>query len=214
MEPDQDPPAGRRKKRGAENMTQGSQENRNTSSARRLVNRACAFLRRKAGAREEARAVVPQTDAPLHTEEPVMEAIRRLAAGVAHDLNNLLLVVQGYTEMALAEEDAGPQTLAHLAEVKAASKRAAALAGDLLTVGQRDRISPRRLQLGESIARVLPSLRAEAAQGVDIGLSLAPDLPAVFSDDAQIARLVAALCRRDSVRGTAAQICLGNWCEA
>ena len=115
---------------------------------------------------------------------------------MAHDLNNLLLVVQGYTEMALAEEDAGPQTLAHLAEVRAASVRAASLAEDLLTVGQRGRISPRMLQLNESISRVLPSVRAEAADGVEVRLSLAPDLPAVFSDDEQIARLIAALCAR------------------
>jgi len=125
-----------------------------------------------------------------------MEAVRRLAAGVAHDLNNLLLVVQGYTEMALAEEDAGPQTLAHLAEVRAASVRAASLAEDLLTVGQRGRISPRILQLNESISRVLPSVRAEAVDRVEIRLSLAPVLPPVFSDDEQIARLVAALCAR------------------
>jgi CheY-like chemotaxis protein len=138
----------------------------------------------------------PQGHDQTNGEAHVMEAVRRLAAGVAHDLNNLLLVVQGYTEMALAEEDAGPQTLAHLAEVRAASVRAASLAEDLLTVGQRGRIAPRMLQLNESITRALPAVRADASHGVEVALSLAPVLPAVFSDDEQIARLVAALCAR------------------
>jgi CheY-like chemotaxis protein len=125
-----------------------------------------------------------------------MEAVRRLAAGVAHDLNNLLLVVQGYTEMALAEEDAGPQTLGHLAEVRDASVRAASLAEDLVTVGQRGRIAPRMLQLNESLSRILPSLRAEAAEGVEVRAVLAPVLPAIFFDEVQIARLATALCAR------------------
>ena len=54
-----------------------------------------------------------------------MEVVSRFAAGVAHDLNNILLVVQGYAEMALAEEpDAGPAARAHLAEVRDAAVRA------------------------------------------------------------------------------------------
>jgi len=163
-------------------------------SSRCLVQRVRAFLGWNPRARTAALADEPQGHDPQHEEAHVMEAVRRLAAGVAHDLNNLLLVVQGYTEMALAEEDAGPQTLGHLAEVRDASVRAASLAEDLLTVGQRGRVTLRMLQLNESISRALPSLRAEAADGVEVRLALAPGLPAIFSDDEQIARLIGALC--------------------
>jgi two-component system cell cycle sensor histidine kinase/response regulator CckA len=161
-----------------------------------LVRRVRTFLGGNTRARTDGSADEPQNHDPRHEEAHVMEAVRRLAAGVAHDLNNLLLVVQGYAEMALAEADAGPQTLAHLAEVRDASVRTASLAEDLLTVGQCGRVAPRMLQLNESISRALPTVRAEAADGVEVRLALAPDLPAVFSDDEQIARLVAALCAR------------------
>ena len=177
-------------------MTPGDHENGNAAPPKCLIQRVRAFLWRNMHARKNGSAVAPRGQDPRYGEAYVMEAVRRLAAGVAHDLNNLLLVVQGYTEMALAEEDAGPQTLAHLAEVRAASVRAASLAEDLLTVGQRGRISPRMLQLNDSLSRALPSVRAEAADGVEVTLSLAPALPGVFSDDEQIARLVAALCAR------------------
>ena len=177
-------------------MMRGDPVKGNAAAPKCLAQRVCALLRRNTHPRHEKSADAAQGLDQPHEEAHVMEAVRRLAAGVAHDLNNLLLVVQGYTEMALAEEDAGPQTLAHLEEVRAASVRAASLAEDLLTVGQRGRISPRMLPLNEAISRILPSARAEAADGVEIRLSLALDLPPVFSDDEQIARLVAALCAR------------------
>ena len=129
-------------------------------------------------------------------EAHVMEAVRRLAAGVAHDLNNLLLVVQGYTEMAFAEEDAGPQTLGHLEEVRNASVRAASLAEDLLTVGLRGRSAPRMHQINDCITRNLRSLRAAAAEGVEIRVALAPALPVIMCDQVQMARLARALCAR------------------
>ena len=168
----------------------------NTLPSRHLLGRVRALFTRHPRARTDGSDVAPQTTDAQNEEAHVMEAVRRLAAGVAHDLNNLLLVVQGYTEMALAEEDAGPQTLAHLAEVRDAAVRAASLAEDLLTVGQRGRISPRMVQLNDFLARILPSLKAEAAASVEVRLALAPGLPAVYSDDEQISRLVRALCAR------------------
>lgn len=169
---------------------------RNTVPLKCLAQRVRAILGWHTRGRADGLAGGPQSHDPWREEEHVMEAVRRLAAGVAHDLNNLLLVVQGYAEMALAEEDAGAQTLGHLAEVRDASVRAASLAEDLLTVGQRGRVAPRLLPLNESISRILPSLSAEAADGVEVGLALAPDLPAVYSDDEQMTRLIRALCSR------------------
>ena len=177
-------------------MMPGGHVNGNVTAPKCLAQRVRALFRRNTHPRCERSADAPRILGPHDAEERAMEAVRRLAAGVAHDLNNLLLVVQGYTEMALAEEDAGPQTLAHLAEVRAASVRAASLAEDLLTMGQRGRISPRLLHLNEAISRVLPAVRAEAAAGVEVRLSLAPVLPRIFSDDEQIGRLVGALCAR------------------
>lgn len=192
-------------------MMRGSPVDGNAAAPGRLAQRVCAFLRRNTHPRQERSAGAPQGLDSSHGETQVMEAVRRLAAGVAHDLNNLLLVVQGYTEMALAEEDAGPQTLAHLAEVRAASVRAVSLAEDLLTVGQRGRISLRMLQLNEFISRVLPSVKAEASDGVEVRLSLAHDLPAIFSDSEQIARLVSALCARAwSVMPAAGRLTIGT----
>src|SRR5271157_1611679 len=82
----------------------------------------------------------PQTTGSAAAPSPqnsdrVLESLSRLAGGVAHDLNNILLVVQGYTEMALAEPDAGPAARGLLGEVRDAAARASNLVRDLLVVG-------------------------------------------------------------------------------
>ena len=126
----------------------------------------------------------------------IMEAVSRLAGGIAHDLNNILLVVQGYTEMALAEKDAGPESRAHLAEVRNAAARASALVGDLLVVGRGSPFVPRLIDVNETLALLLPDLKDQAGKGVEVLFMAGADLPPVLADEELIGRLAAVLCAR------------------
>jgi two-component system, cell cycle sensor histidine kinase and response regulator CckA len=134
--------------------------------------------------------------APAEEGERVMDAVSRLAGGIAHDLNNILLVVQGYAEMALAEKDAGPETRAHVAEVRDAAARASALVADLLLVGRRSSFMPRPLDMNEALAPLLPALQARAGIDVQVRFLPAEHLPAVMADADQLGRIVSALCAR------------------
>ncbi len=98
----------------------------------------------------------------------LLDSLSRMAGGVAHDLNNILLVVQGYTEMALAEPDAGPSTRALLAEVKDAAARASVLVRELLVLGQRGPFSPRLLSLDEAILHHLPMMTNAAGEAIEV----------------------------------------------
>jgi CheY-like chemotaxis protein len=126
----------------------------------------------------------------------VRKVVARLAGGVAHDLNNILLVVQGYAEMAVEEPDAGPGVRGLLTEMKDATARASLLVHDLLVVGERGPFTPRLLDLSEAVTRRLPAVSAACPAGIEIRTSLAEGLPPVLADEDLVGRLLEALCSR------------------
>jgi CheY-like chemotaxis protein len=153
-----------------------------------LVRRVAGFL--TAGSR---RASAPRSD---RDGSQVMDVVSRLSGGVAHDLNNVLLVVQGYTEMALAERDMGPEARAHLTEVRQAASRASLLVADLLLVGQRGPLSPQPLDLNDTIGRLIPTLKARAGEGIEIRFIGGSEVPEIVADEEQIGRLAVVFTER------------------
>ena len=166
-----------------------------------VLGRARAFLRRLAGS--EGRTDSPDRPDPAVAQGQVMDAVSRLAGGVAHDLNNVLLVVQGYTEMALAEQSLGSEARGHLAEVREAASRASLLVADLLLVGQRGPLAPRSLDLNDILARLLPGLKTRVGDGIEISFVPGDDVPEVVADEEQLGRLAVVLAEkaRESMPG-------------
>ena len=117
-----------------------------------------------------------------------MEAIGRLAGGVAHDFNNLLTVISGYAEILLARpETAGTEQLREIAH---AAEQAAALTRQLLAFSRRQVLHPVTLELNEIVAGMEPMVRRIIGDDVNVGVRLAPNLPPVEADRAQIERVV------------------------
>jgi len=128
--------------------------------------------------------------------ERMMETVSRLAGGVAHDLNNIMLVIQGYTEMALAEEDAGPSVRDLLAEVKEATSRAGRILQDLLILGQRGPFRPRLLDVEESVRRLAPAIQEECGPDIRVVHKSGPDQLQILADEEMIGKLLLAFAAR------------------
>ncbi|HEX9582178.1 MAG TPA: response regulator [Gemmatimonadales bacterium] len=115
-----------------------------------------------------------------------MEAIGRLAGGVAHDFNNILTAIFGYADT-LAEEFAeGSTARADLDEIRNAAERAAGLTRQLLAFSRQQTLQPVVLNLNALVQDLEKMLRRVVGEDVEIHLSPAPGLGNVRADPGQL----------------------------
>ncbi len=93
-----------------------------------------------------------------------LESVGQLAAGVAHDFNNILNVILGYASLLLARPSLAPELIEPLREISNAAERAANLTRQLLTFSLKQLTQPEVLDLGaltENLLRMLRRLLGE-----------------------------------------------------
>ena len=130
-----------------------------------------------------------QLEAQLHRAQK-LEAVGRLAGGVAHDFNDLLTVILGYSDLLLDQLDANRILYQEVAEIKRAADRAATLTQQLLTIGRRQAPSLRPVDLNPIIAAQLDTLRQLVGDGVELTVNLAADLSPARVEPGQVEQLV------------------------
>jgi two-component system cell cycle sensor histidine kinase/response regulator CckA len=132
-----------------------------------------------------------------------MESVGRLAGGVAHDFNNMLAVILGYSELALRQSDPAEPLHADLTEIHKAATRSADLTGQLLAFARRQTVAPKVLDLNETVAGMLNMLRPLIGENIDIKWEPAEGLWPVKVDPSQIDQILANLCvnARDAISG-------------
>ncbi len=119
-----------------------------------------------------------------------MEAIGRLAGGVAHDFNNMLTAIIGTAEMTMLELNRDHPVRKELKGIKQTADRAANLARQLLTFARRQIIAPSLLNLNDVLLNLDKLLHRLAGEGVELAISTAPDLGFVKVDSGQIEQMI------------------------
>ncbi len=132
-----------------------------------------------------------------------MESVGRLAGGVAHDYNNMLSVIIGYTEMALDKTEADDPRRNDLDEVLGAAKRSADITRQLLAFARKQTISPKEIDLNETVEGMLKMLRRLIGEDINLAWRPGPGRMSVFMDPSQIDQILANLCvnARDAIGG-------------
>ena len=101
--------------------------------------------------RKQAEAEKRRLEERLRRAEK-MEALGQLAGGVAHDLNNVLGVLSGYSELLLAEIPEGQTARKHVEKILQSTEKGAAIIQDLLTLARRGVISEEVIQVNDIVS--------------------------------------------------------------
>jgi PAS domain S-box-containing protein len=123
-----------------------------------------------------------------------MEAIGQLAAGVAHDFNNIIAVILGFAELAQAQLSKGRAAGESLEEIARASARAKSLVQQILTFSRQQPQERKNMPMGPTVEETVNFLRAVIPKDIEIGLEMDPKAPEVLADPTQIHQVIANLC--------------------
>ncbi len=115
-----------------------------------------------------------------------MEAIGRLAGGVAHDFNNILTAIQGYSEQARKRLDGDEVATEYIREVEKAAERAASLTRQLLAFSRKQTLQPKVVDLNTIVAQMDKLLRRLIGEDIELVTCPGPDLGHVRVDPGQI----------------------------
>jgi len=132
-----------------------------------------------------------------------MEAVGQLAAGVAHDFNNVLTAVLGSTELLLLDTLADSNTREEIEIIRDAATRAQDLIRQLLAFSARQVLKPVVLDLNALVDNVHKMLRRLIGEDIALGSTLAPGLGRVRADPSQLEQVLVNLAvnARDAMPG-------------
>ncbi len=122
------------------------------------------------------------------------EAIGRLAGGVAHDFNNMIGAIMGWSDLGLAES--APQSPSHdrFLKIRAQSERAATLTKQLLAFARKQVLQPQNIDLNHLVEEEINLLTKVIGERIAVRLELACDLSPAWADPAQIEQVLMNLC--------------------
>lgn len=123
-----------------------------------------------------------------------MEAIGRLAGGVAHSLNNLMTSVLGYSEVMLGSMKPADPFFASVQEIKRSSSRTVALTQKLLAFSRKQLLTLRRVDLNAVVSGLEPTLRAMLGR-IPLELDLDPGLASTQADQDHLEEAILVLVR-------------------
>lgn len=121
-----------------------------------------------------------------------MEAVGRLAGGVAHDFNNILTVIVSYSELALRQLDSNNKhrLRVRLEEIRKAAERAARLTSQLLLFSRSETVKPMELNINQLVIDIEEMLEQLIGEQILLDIRLDPTLHSIIADPGQIEQIL------------------------
>ena len=123
-----------------------------------------------------------------------LESVGQLAAGVAHDFNNILTIVQGHADR-LVEKCANDESLAEpLNQISAAAKRASSLTRQLLMFSRKQVMQSKVIDLNAVLGNLAKMLHRLIGDNIELESKYARDIPAIEADPGMVEQIIVNLC--------------------
>jgi PAS domain S-box-containing protein len=139
-------------------------------------------------------AAIDVTERKLAEERLVaaqrMDAVGQLAGGVAHEINNMMTAVLGFSELLLNRLGPGDPSSSDLRQIRRAASRAATITGQLLAFSRRQLLRPEVLDLNQLVRELEPMLRQVLGEDRFFTTDLADDLGRVRADPGQMQQVL------------------------
>ncbi len=119
-----------------------------------------------------------------------MEAVGRLAGGVAHDFNNMLTIILGYCNLTLDQLPGADPLRSNIEGIRKAAERAALLTRQMLAFSRRQVLQPRILDLNEIITDISKMIRRLIGENIELVISPDRTLHRVKADPSQIEQIL------------------------
>jgi len=119
-----------------------------------------------------------------------MEAIGTLAGGVAHDFNNILSAIMGYTSLLQMKTGINEPFYTYLKQILLSTEKAAGLTQSLLAFSRKQFINPMPLDLNEAVAKVSNLLSRLITEDIELKIILQPEQLIIMADSGQIDQVI------------------------
>ena len=148
----------------------------------------CAFVR-NITERKRTEAALRRAQAQL-IQAQKMEAIGRLAGGIAHDFNNLLTVINGHSDVLLADQTVPDRVRKSIEQVQDAGRRAAGLTRQLLVFSRQQVVQLQLVDLNQIVTAMQKLLARLIGADIRIRLDLDNSLDRIMADPSQVEQIV------------------------
>jgi signal transduction histidine kinase/CheY-like chemotaxis protein len=119
-----------------------------------------------------------------------LEALGTLAGGIAHDFNNILMVISGHVQLLQARGGADADTRASLGDMQAACERGRGVVKRMMAFSRRAEATSQPVEVGAVVLEAARLLRAALPSTIDLDVVVAPDVPPIHADPAQVHQVV------------------------
>ncbi|MFA5192511.1 MAG: response regulator [Verrucomicrobiia bacterium] len=139
--------------------------------------------------RKRTEDALRQSEELLHKAQK-MEAVGRLAGGVAHDFNNILTVIGGYATMLSQKLEGNPTLRREVDEIQSSAERAATLTRQLLALSRKQLLDPKVINLNKVVVGIEKMLRRLIGEDVELRIQLDETIGLVKVDPGQIEQVI------------------------